>query len=111
VGHNVKTLRGQRITFTGIVRRNGVWVYQSRCAELARRAGVVDVDDYVWDGTTVLVKGDLRSKDVVDPVNEHSEDVLAVIRCRAQGLHIHVVTGDGFFSLLHGEPARCLELR
>jgi hypothetical protein len=106
----VTSLRGHIIAYTGQVLVDGAWVPQAQCAELAARAGAESRDD--WTSTvTLLVHGDLASKQVIDPQRRYSRKLVGAQLARRQGMHVHVVDADGFGDLLAGEAARCRQLR
>jgi hypothetical protein len=106
----VTSLRGHIIAYTGQVLVDGIWVPQAQCAELARRAGAQSREDWT-SAVTLLVHGDLASKQVIDTKRHYSRKLVAAQQTRQQGTHVHVVDGDGFSDLLAGEAARCRRLR
>lgn len=59
---------------------------------------------------TLLVMGELDGQHVVDPIRQHSQKIVDVHNRRLSGHHVHVVDGNGFSSLLRGNPAPCLRL-
>jgi hypothetical protein len=103
-------LRGHTVAYTGYVLVDGSWVPQAQCADLAARHGAAWRDD--WSSTvTLLVRGDLADKQVIDPERGYSRKLVAAQQSRRQGAHVHVVDADGFSDLLAGTVARCRRLR
>lgn len=107
----VRTLKGQSVVFTGIVRDdNGTHVKRVECFRLARKAGATYTSEDISLGSTVLVQGDLSSKKVAHKKTGQSSKLATVAEWRREGHHVHVIDSVGFFALLAGHQALCRDL-
>ncbi|MFF3715548.1 BRCT domain-containing protein [Streptomyces prasinus] len=106
----VHGLKGETLCFTGKVVVDGEWLVRAECGRRAKQRGATAKTDFSG-GVSLVVHGDLSSKQVSDTRRNYSDTLIAADRERGLGRHVHVVNEDGFGNLIHGFPARCLELR
>lgn len=105
----VGSLSGQLVLYTGRTFVGGIRTDRVVCARMASTHGARQAPNMSrW--VTMLVLGELEGQHVVDPIRQHSQKVVDIHARRQAGHHVHVVDGNGFSSLLRGEPAPCLRL-
>lgn len=107
----VSSLAGENVVFTGIVRREGEWVHRDDCFALALAAGAALATEGLNPASTLLVQGDLSTKQVSDTKTGYSQKLTKVAEWRrARYPHVHVIDSAGFFALVDGHQARCRDL-
>lgn len=107
----VSSLRGQVVTFTGVVNIDGRHLLRGECEREAHARGASTATDFSGR-ITLLVEGDLDGKAVTDQARGYSKKLVGAQDARVYGRpHVHVIDSDGFADLVDGRPTRCRNLR
>ena len=107
----LSSLNEERVLFTGRAYINGDHVKRDVLRDLAQHIGALVASDQSRK-VTVLVLGEMWSGPLHDEDRRYSRKATFVEQVeRTTGHHVHVIDIVGFKELLHGRPARCVQLR
>ncbi|MFF3595636.1 hypothetical protein [Kitasatospora indigofera] len=88
---------------------DGDWVVRKHCVSRSQTLGAICPDSFSKK-VTLVVHGELAGN-VKDTDRGLSQKLLAVMKSRREGRHLHVVDAAGYSDLLFGAPARCRSLK